>query len=877
MTLSALTRSDLERLLAFALEHALVGDVQLAIRAVTTAGAPAHEVLAAALDRTRLNRSCLRAAFEWGARYGLGPAIERLPDDPRAEVRYALPHAQAEARHLDAKRAAGDLPDDVRAFEERQRAPTLTHVERLQIETILRPDQIDDSAIAQLLLHNPARAALISPALQARFQTLRCETLLDAAGVALAGDEGDASAAFLARLAALNDPRAETALLELATHARTLEGRQGGAMALAQKATPACIARLIDWTTQRPEWFYRALESAPRDRVVAPLLEAYRERAVLRRTGARWVAALCGEAAIPALVDALADPLRGAREPAMHALVALGASATPALLDVLAGRRQPAFDEAARALAAIGGPESRPLLESLARDRQSALRRLAVESLDRMVDRGGPHDGSLEALFVDLLDEPDRALRWASARALAACFDSVDSLIALLAAMRREPPLRATLYRHLLRRSRVRHEHTSAALLAVLALFAEATELREPIVADTPRALDAARLESAWATLLRRAGELGVAVDAAAEAAYKRWVEALREAETLRAQAQREQARRATAQAVDFPRMAAAPEETWMSSAAPAAYAPDALSPFEPGDVRSPAPGSPATLHAPTLDADCYFTATAPEQIVAGAGFIVDLWCHPDDPLHFVRQRRAELAGLAARSVGPIGLARGSVLDVELRLPGFDIDEPRATMRWNERTGSVAFGVRAPATLAPGSYLGSARLSVNALPIATVHFQIRVAGTASASGTAVDCVTQVQLVRSAFASYSSQDRDAVLALIQGMQVVRPDLDVYLDVAALRSGADWQQQLIAEIDRRDRLFLFWSRVASVSPHIDFEWRHALRTKGAGSIEPVALETSDLARPPAELAHLHFGSWTLHYRSRAAADAAGEQPG
>lgn len=877
MTPPALTRSDLERLLAFALEHALVGDVQLAIRAITTAGAPAHEVLAAALARTRLNRSYLRAAFEWGARYGLAPAIERLADDPRPEVHYALPHARAEARGLDAKRAAGDLPDDVRAFDERQRAPTLTHTERLQIETILRPDQIDDTAVVHLLLHNPARAELISPALQARFQTLSAETLLDAAGGAVAGNEGDASAAFLARLVALDDPRAETALLDLATHARTLEGRQGGAMALAAKATPACIARLIDWTTQRPEWFYRAIERVPRDRVVAPLLEAYRERAVLRRTGARWVAALCGEVAIPALVDALADPLRGVREPAMNALVALGASATTALLDVLARRRQPAFDEAARALAALGGPESRPLLESLARDRQSALRRLAVESLARLAGSSSPHDGSLEALFVDLLDEPDRALRWASARALAACFDSVDALVTLLATMRRDPPLRAMLYRRLLQRSRERHAHTSAALLAVLALFVEVTELREPIVADTKRALDSARLESAWATLLRRAGELGVTVDAAADAAYTRWGEALREAETPEAQARQQQAwRDARLAGADLSPMAASPDETGTYSLARGPDAPGPLRPFDAGRVREPVADSPATLNAPTLDADCYFTATAPEQIAAGAAFIVDLWCHPDDPLRFMHERRAELAGLAARSVGPIGLARGSVLDVELRLPGFEIDEPHATMRWNERTGSVAFGVRAPATLAPGSHLGSARLSVNALPIATVHFQIRVAATAAGSGAAVDCVTQVHLVRSAFASYSSQDRDAVLALIQGMLVVRPDLDVYLDVAALRSGADWQQQLIAEIDRRDRLFLFWSRMASVSPHVDFEWRHSLRTKGVGSIEPVALETSDLARPPAELAHLHFGSWTLHYRARAAADAAGRQP-
>ena len=51
-----------------------------------------------------------------------------------------------------------------------------------------------------------------------------------------------------------------------------------------------------------------------------------------------------------------------------------------------------------------------------------------------------------------------------------------------------------------------------------------------------------------------------------------------------------------------------------------------------------------------------------------------------------------------------------------------------------------------------------------------------------------------QRLRTAFASYASQDRDAVLARVQGIQKALPSLDVFLDVASLRSGQRWKEQL-----------------------------------------------------------------------------------
>ena len=82
-------------------------------------------------------------------------------------------------------------------------------------------------------------------------------------------------------------------------------------------------------------------------------------------------------------------------------------------------------------------------------------------------------------------------------------------------------------------------------------------------------------------------------------------------------------------------------------------------------------------------------------------------------------------------------------------------------------------------------------------------------------------------VLSAFISYASQDRNRVAMIIQGMKKARPDMDIFFDVDSLRSGDDWKKALWREIDKRDVLFLCWSKYARDSKWVDAEWRYALK--------------------------------------------------
>ena len=117
-------------------------------------------------------------------------------------------------------------------------------------------------------------------------------------------------------------------------------------------------------------------------------------------------------------------------------------------------------------------------------------------------------------------------------------------------------------------------------------------------------------------------------------------------------------------------------------------------------------------------------------------------------------------------------------------------------------------------------------------------------------------------IRSAFVSYASQDRQRVAGVVQGMQKARPDMDIFFDINSLRSGEDWEKILYQELDKRDTLFLCWSRNARSSSWVEREWRYALETKGIESIEPIPIEMPDVCPPPQELERKHFNDSLLY---------------
>ena len=119
-----------------------------------------------------------------------------------------------------------------------------------------------------------------------------------------------------------------------------------------------------------------------------------------------------------------------------------------------------------------------------------------------------------------------------------------------------------------------------------------------------------------------------------------------------------------------------------------------------------------------------------------------------------------------------------------------------------------------------------------------------------------------EVIRSAFASYTSKDRRRVLARVQGIEKL--GVRVFMDTHGLRSNEQYKKRIFEAIDSADIFYLFWSRHATRSNWVDQEWRYGYKQKGLAFIDPVPLVDPRKAPPPPELAeHKHFNDWTLIY--------------
>jgi molecular chaperone DnaK len=258
-----------------------------------------------------------------------------------------------------------------------------------------------------------------------------------------------------------------------------------------------------------------------------------------------------------------------------------------------------------------------------------------------------------------------------------------------------------------------------------------------------------------------------------------------------------------------------------------------------------------------------HFSVTAPPVVPLGSCFLLDVWAHLEQQRELVLQRARAMAGgskIIIRTKGPVQVTRGTVLTVQVSVEGLSIEEPQDTILWDGQVGNATFPVLVPQDASHGTRRGQARIHVDGLRIARLHFLIEVGAAASEAS---ELPARGERHRRAFASYASKDRDAVLARVQGMLKALPDLDLFLDVASLRSGQDWAQELMRVIPASDVFYLFWSEHAKRSEWVEREWRCALETRGLDFIDPVPLVSPELVPPPAELAAKHFNDWILAF--------------
>jgi hypothetical protein len=262
---------------------------------------------------------------------------------------------------------------------------------------------------------------------------------------------------------------------------------------------------------------------------------------------------------------------------------------------------------------------------------------------------------------------------------------------------------------------------------------------------------------------------------------------------------------------------------------------------------------------------DVCFSVTAARSVAPGDTIVVDVWAHlSGDREEVIGRARDAIGGtdVLAKTKGGFTIASRTLLSIRVRIDGLVVDEPEDVILWTGSIANADFAIGVPRDATGGPHAGFATVHVAGLRLATIRFVI-VVGAREDPVEPMGAATVAH--RSAFASYASADRDEVLGRVQGMQKAAPHLEVFVDVASLRSGQRWAQELERVIPASDVFYLFWSGHARESDWVTREWQCALRSRGVDFIDPVPLVSPTEVPPPAQLQALHFNDWVLAFQS------------
>lgn len=256
---------------------------------------------------------------------------------------------------------------------------------------------------------------------------------------------------------------------------------------------------------------------------------------------------------------------------------------------------------------------------------------------------------------------------------------------------------------------------------------------------------------------------------------------------------------------------------------------------------------------------DVQFAVVAPENFDKGSLSMIDVLMYEKDFENVVAEVRGEYqTRTIKRTYSNKRIADETEVKVQLHSGSskIKIEDSELVEKWDGKYLRFSFAVKIPEKFKDSQTVFMAKVFFNDILATTLKF---IANFGVSNDRKKISVAR-QDISSAFISYASQDRNKVLRIIQGIRKVRPDLDVFFDVESLHSGEHWEERIAKEIEARDILFLCWSKSARLSKWVNYEWRHALKTKGLDGIDPMPIEK---CTPPEELMSLHFGEKLLYY--------------
>jgi hypothetical protein len=254
--------------------------------------------------------------------------------------------------------------------------------------------------------------------------------------------------------------------------------------------------------------------------------------------------------------------------------------------------------------------------------------------------------------------------------------------------------------------------------------------------------------------------------------------------------------------------------------------------------------------------------ASAPRACLPGREFTARFVAYAQ---HLEEEVRGKLAKLSPRSESHLALEHcrwklGTVVKVVAHGDHISLDPPEQHFEWQGQYNLVSFDVRIAEDVPSGTTVLKLDAYVADIRIARLRLDLEIT---RASPTGEHQETQAEPVRSAFASYASEDRARVLDRVASVRT-STGMDIFVDCLSLHPGDEWKRRLHSEIEERDLFLLFWSRHAVVSPWVEWEYKEALDIKGIEAMQLHPLDPVEEAPPPSPLEALHFGDPLMQLR-------------
>lgn len=255
------------------------------------------------------------------------------------------------------------------------------------------------------------------------------------------------------------------------------------------------------------------------------------------------------------------------------------------------------------------------------------------------------------------------------------------------------------------------------------------------------------------------------------------------------------------------------------------------------------------------------FLAYYPKEVTVEKWYTVLVYAFVSSALEAIRQDaqqfKDEIGEMReAKSATSARLARGTEVTVVPSCEGVTFNPERVSFKWLEEHHRVRFRMQAGASLA--GLAGNATVTVYVGPVIVATLKLGMLFNETVADSVPvrsdEVVTRMHRQDEIFMSYSHRDTDIVLNCHKAYKAL--GFTVLIDRETLRSGQNWNDELMHMIERADIFQLFWSENAKKSEYVQQEWQHALQCKKEGGfIRPVYWE-KPIPEPPSELADIHF---------------------